>query len=373
MSSLKLLCATFALWSASCSELPADELWHEEMVDDIEFNQIDFRSNFLNFKQHYDKNYETDQEEVHRFHLFIENWRMIYSHNSKEDSTYRMRLNRFGDWTQEEVRKTMFGGEEGCIHSRDDQHYKLSDYYVKSKSGENINVESLPSSIDWTDYNGKSYVTPVKDQGDCGSCWAFSTTGSLESFYAIATETTGDDITELSEQQLVDCTYAIPDGCQGGLQEDAFTYIAKNGGLCTEKEYPYTGRDGSCEEDSCGTFYNNITGYVPVTKKNETDLAVAIAIGPVAVSIDAAGPGWTYYSSGIYSKECGIDLDHGVLGVGYGADDKGNEYWKIKNSWGTDWGLDGYILICKDCDKDGDHGECGILDDNTYPVLPSDV
>ena len=191
----------------------------------------------------------------------------------------------------------------------------------------------------------------------------------MESFAAIKNGWTGSQIVELSEQQLVDCTYSIPDGCQGGLQEDGFTYIAKEGGLCTEAEYPYTARDGSCKASACGKKYDMISSYKSVTKNNEQALVNALAVGPIAVSVDAAGPGWTYYKSGVYSGECGVSLDHGVVGVGYGTDSKQGDYWKIKNSWGKTWGMEGYMLICRNCDKNGNRGECGILEDNTYPVF----
>lgn len=193
--------------------------------------------------------------------------------------------------------------------------------------------------------------------------------GSLESFAAIKNGWTDNEIITLSEQQLVDCTYAVPKGCQGGEQNDAFKYIAKDGGLCTEKEYPYKGHDGTCKADECGRKYNNITGYKEVPKNSEQDLRVALAMGPIAVSVDAAGPGWQFYKSGVYSRECLIRLDHGVLGVGYGHDESGGDFWKIKNSWGTSWGEDGFMRICRNCDKNENMGECGILRDNSYPLL----
>ena len=152
--------------------------------------------------------------------------------------------------------------------------------------------------------------------------------------------------------------------------EDGFKYIQKEGGLCTETEYPYTARDGTCKASSCGKLYDPITGYKVVTKDSEPSLQAAVADGPVSVSVDAAGTAWQFYHGGVVSGECGIILDHGVLAVGYGHDTKSNQdYWKVKNSWGKTWGMEGYILICRNCHKNGNMGECGILRDDSYPTV----
>merc|ERR1712083_727570 len=134
-------------------------------------------------------------------------------------------------------------------------------------------VSANPTEIDWTNKDGKSYVTAVKNQGSCGSCWAFSTTGSLEGRYAIAHDVTGDEIPTLSEQELVDCSKAEGnEGCNGGLMDDAFKYVEKEKGLCSEEEYPYTARDGTCKATSCGTKYAPITSYSDVTTDDVAQL-----------------------------------------------------------------------------------------------------
>merc|ERR1712174_101257 len=167
-------------------------------------------------------------------------------------------------------------------------------------------------SIDWTNVDGKSYVTAVKNQGSCGSCWAFSTTGSLESRYAIKHDVTGTEIPTLSEQELVDCSKAEGnEGCNGGLMDDAFKYVEKPGGLCSEAEYKYTARDGTCKSTSCGTKYYGINSY--------TDMETAVAAGPVSIAVDASGTTWQFYRGGVVDGSCGTRLDHGVLAVGYGA------------------------------------------------------
>merc|ERR1712025_1532707 len=161
-----------------------------------------------------------------------------------------------------------------------------------------------PSSVDWTNVDGKSYVTPVKNQGQCGSCWAFSTTGSIEARTAIKNGQTGGAITSLSEQQLV--------GCSGGLMDNAFKYVEASGGLCSESEYAYTGRDGTCKSSSCGTFYDPISSYSDVTADSATSLEAAVAAGPVSIAIEADQSAFQFYSSGVLTGLCGDRLDHGV-------------------------------------------------------------
>eukprot|EP00483_Globobulimina_turgida_P000685 UN00685 len=212
-----------------------------------------------------------------------------------------------------------------------------------------------PDSVDWTT---KGVVTPVKDQGQCGSCWAFSTTGSLECDYAIKTGT----LNSLSEQQLVDCA-PITDGCMGcngGQMDGAFKYVQKNGGLCSESEYSYTAKNGQCKASSCGTKYNALTGYTDVQSDSSDALMNAVAAGCVSVAIEADQTAFQHYSSGVLTGTCGTNLDHGVLVVGYGTSGS-NDYWKVKNSWGASWGDQGYIDICRNCGKNGRKGECGIL------------
>ena len=150
--------------------------------------------------------------------------------------------------------------------------------------------------------------------------------------------------------------------------DDAFKYVEANGGLCSEAEYPYTAKDGTCESSKCGTKYDPISSYKDVRADNVADLEAAVAEGPVSIAIEADQSAFQFYSSGVLTGLCGTRLDHGVLVVGYGEQD-GDKFWKVKNSWGETWGMDGYILICKECSKNNGAGECGILMQPSYPVV----
>merc|ERR1712154_615825 len=293
------------------------------------------------------------QRDVIRREIWASNLDYIERHNVEEARglhTFTMGENQFTDLTNDEFRKMMNG-------------------YVMSNRSSSVQFVATnmqaPDSVDW---RTKGYVTPVKNQEQCGSCWAFSTTGSLESRYAIAHDVTGKDITTLSEQQLVDCSKAEGNqGCNGGLMDDAFKYVEKEGGLCSESEYKYTARDGTCKATSCGTKYYGISSYTDVKKDSYSDMETAVAAGPVSIAVDASGTTWQFYRGGIVDSSCGTRLDHGVLAVGYGADNN-QKFWKVKNSWGETWGEEGYIRLCKECGKNGNKGECGLLEQPSFPV-----
>jgi C1A family cysteine protease len=225
----------------------------------------------------------------------------------------------------------------------------------------------IPESVDWRNNNS---VTPVKDQGQCGSCWSFSTTGSLEGIYAIQT----GELVSFSEQQLVDCDNlrhgGKDHGCNGGLMDNAFSWIHDNGGLCSEESYPYI--SGSGETEKCQTTcdllpHSQIKSWVDVASTDKA-LMTAIAQQPVSIAIEADQKDFQLYQSGVLTSECGTTLDHGVLVIGYGTEN-GEDYYLVKNSWGTSWGDEGYIKLGRGPSYNDGQGQCGILLQASYPVL----
>jgi len=232
---------------------------------------------------------------------------------------------------------------------------------------ENTTLDNPPLSVDWVSAGA---VSPVKDQGQCGSCWSFSTTGALEGIYYIKT----GKLIPFSEQQLVDCDTlkngGRDHGCNGGLMDNAFAWISKNGGLCSEDVYPYISGDGTteaCKKDCENVPKSKIQTWVDV---EPTDMALmgAIAQQPVSIAIEADQRDFQLYKSGVFTGKCGTTLDHGVLVVGYGTEEN-QDYYLVKNSWGITWGLGGYIKLGRGPQYNNGQGQCGILLEASYPVL----
>jgi cathepsin L len=288
-------------------------------------------------------------EFLYRFATWKANLDYIRSHNAKPSKTHTLAMNTFGDMPNEEFREKMTG------------YTHINNAYFRVKNEKSLNMVDLPTSVDW---NAAGKVTPVKDQGQCGSCWSFSSTGSIEANYAILNNCAP---ISLSEQQLVDCSTAEGNqGCNGGLMDQAFTYVANVSGLCTEDAYPYTAQDGTCGLPGQCTPVVAIKGFTDVTANSEAALQAAVAQQPVSVAVDASGMDWQFYSSGVMSDACGTELDHGVLAAGYGTS-SGTPYWLVKNSWGSSWGQSGYVML-KRGSGTGQPGECGIAMAASYPT-----
>jgi C1A family cysteine protease len=222
----------------------------------------------------------------------------------------------------------------------------------------NADVSTLPASVDWSTTGA---VTPVKNQGSCGSCWSFSATGGMEGAYFVKNA----KAVSFSEQQFVSCD-DVDLACNGGWMDDAFAWATKNGGICSESDYPYTSGNGQVAacKTTCAEIANSApAGFTDVVVGNVNALMTAVAQQPVSIAIQANQAAFQSYKSGVLTGKCGQRLDHGVLAVGYGTWTDGTPYWKVKNSWGSGWGMDGYILI-----ERSDADLCGVLDASSYPT-----
>jgi C1A family cysteine protease len=299
---------------------------------------------FRDFKAAYGKVYATAAEEAARFKIFRDNLDIISKHNAQFEagnSTYTLGVNQFADMTRQEW-ATAYLTPMKVTRARNE---------VVLPEGKQAN------GVNWVT---KGAVTPVKNQQQCGSCWAFSSTGSIEGAYQIAT----GNLVSLSEQQLVDCSTGQGNhGCNGGLMDYAFTYTIQNGGLTTEQNYPYTARDGTCQTAKAADHAATIKSYADVPQNQEAQLIAAVNKQPVSVAIEADHSSFQLYRSGVFNDAtCGTQLDHGVLAVGYDSLN-GQDYWIVKNSWGTTWGNQGYILMSRN-----KRNQCGIATASSYPI-----
>ncbi|KAK3155087.1 hypothetical protein QOZ80_2BG0198670 [Eleusine coracana subsp. coracana] len=220
------------------------------------------------------------------------------------------------------------------------------------------NTMNLPWAVDWR-YKGA--VTPVKNQGKCGSCWAFSTVAAVEGINQIVT----GKLVSLSEQELMDCDTTFDHGCGGGIMDFAFSYIMGNQGIHTEEDYPYLMEEGSCKEKQPHSRVVTIDGYEDVPEYSEISLLKALAHQPVSVGIAAGSRDFQFYKGGVFDGACGVVLDHALTAVGYGSS-YGQNYITMKNSWGKSWGEQGYIRIKMGTGKP--EGVCGIYTMASYPV-----
>ena len=303
---------------------------------------------FNSFVNKYNKTYINWEEYLDAYDIFEMNYINIKNINSYYENL-KLEINEFTD-----------------VHPKD-FHLKRKGYSQnKHKTNSCLpftsNNNTLPSSVDW---RNKGAVTPVKNQGQCGSCWSFSATGAMEGAWAIYS----GDLLSLSEQQLMDCSKRYGDfGCNGGLMDNAFEY-AIDYGMCSEEQDPYKGTTDTCMTPSLDC--DNVAKFsycVDINSGNELELKEAVSRAPVSVAIEADTTIFQFYSGGIIKSEnCGNSLDHGVLVVGYG-EENGEKYWIVKNSWGESWGENGYVRIAR-TDSTTDSGVCGIALQASFPVV----
>nr|AJD78154.1 cysteine proteinase SAG12H8 [Hevea brasiliensis]AJF19712.1 cysteine proteinase [Hevea brasiliensis] len=278
----------------------------------------------------YGRVYKDKVEKQRRIHIFKRNVEFIESFNAAGNKPYKLSINKFADLTSEEFKASRNG------YRRNKQAILVKATPFKYK---------LEKERGCYSYQGSRRLC----------CWAFSAVGAMEGIHKITTGT----LIALSEQELVDCdTKGKDEGCNGGYMEDAFKFVIKNHGITSEANYPYNGTNGTCNTKKEASHVANITSYEVVPAKSEASLMKAVANQPVSVSIDGSGLEFQFYNAGVFTGDCGTEINHGVTAVGYGTTTNGTKYWLVKNSWGSDWGEKGYIRMQRDVDDK--EGLCGI-------------
>jgi len=308
-----------------------------------------FQQEWSQWKDYYGKQYSAELEATKQ-QTWMDNFMYVTKHNmeaAQGQHTYTLDMNRFADLNEAEWRSLL--GLQSRVQGGS---------FCDSEFISDPHNLVVPKKVNW---QHKGYVTPIKDQKQCGSCWAFSATGSLEGQHFAKT----GKLIPLSEQNLMDCSSAEGNmACMGGTMDFAFDYISKHG-IESEEEYPYQAKNETCKFDK-SKVVATLKGCVDITQGSETALLDAVAkIGPISVAIDAGHQSFQLYSEGVYYEQACSQtrLDHGVLAVGYGASDD-KDYWIVKNSWGVDWGMKGYIHMSRNRENN-----CGIASQASYPTL----
>jgi len=302
-------------------------------------NMEDLGNLWSQWKIQNNKDYADAETDALRFTVFSANWVVVQDWNAAGNSAV-LALNQFADLTNEEFGALYTGA-------------KAAPEDVVEANIQDATVESVPTSWDW---RTKGAVTPIKNQQQCGSCWAFATVATSEGLYQI----NGNTLTSFSEQQIVDCDTTC-DGCDGGWPYLAMAYVAKTG-LETETEYPYAGVDQKCAYNKADAITTGVSGAAFVTPKSPQALFAAVYQQPVAIIVEADQNAFQLYSTGIITTGCGTALDHAITAVGYTP-----TYFIVKNSWGTTWGQAGYVYISSSTQYNGGLGACGIFSQPQYP------
>lgn len=304
-----------------------------------------YESEWEGFKAAYRKTYSSDDEEALRQAIFANNFDEVKQHNYEYSlglTTFTMAINHLSDLTFEEVEEQYMG-----VNYADNN-------VTYEESNAVVDAEDLPASVDW---RKEGVVTPVKNQGRCGSCWAFSVTGAIEGIMAIV----NGPLVSLSEQNLIDCSHSYGCyGCNGCWPEHAFQYVIANKGIDTERSYPYQGVNHNCRYDAENRGAE-ISSYTMLPTNNEMTLTAAIVKQPVSITIQATRKFMQYHKGIFFDATCNNRLNHAVLAVGYDEDPLG-KYYIVKNQWGTTWGLSGYVWMAR-----GRMNNCGVA---THAIVP---
>lgn len=344
------------------------------------------QSSILSRFQEWASNHSIDLSDAliktHIYSNWVENDKYIIEMNSM-NLTFTLAHNAYSGYSSEEFSEIM-GFDSVAINKVDSEATEYDSETINDATARNLRglpldlviSTPLPSSIDW---RSKDVVNPIQDQGQCGSCWAFSTIQAVESATAIKY----GSLPKLSEQELVDCdTFANggrDHGCNGGQMDNAFTWIGKNGGVCSESAYPYTSglskTSGSCTEKSCSSVaHTYVASHVDIQINSDNAMMTALMKQPVSVAIEADQKAFQLYSTGVFTAECGTNLDHGVGLVGYGTLND-VDYYILRNSWGISWGDKGYMYLARGNDPttgkpyNGGAGQCGVLGQGSYPIV----
>ncbi|KAJ4757256.1 Cysteine protease [Rhynchospora pubera] len=316
---------------------------YSDNTEKLELSQL-----FEQWMQEHEKTYAKPEDKTRRFENFVKNFEFVHKWNAdRENGSHVVELNNFADLSYEEFKDKYLMSNIHMERRRERRNQRRN---------EGCNA---PQFLDW---RTQGVITPVKNQGQCGSCWSFSSTGAIEAINAIKSK----QLVSLSEQELVDCV-TMSSGCQGGYMSDAFDWVVNNGGINTESGYPYTATKGSCNIQQAENKLVTIDGYEDVEPKDEA-LLCALLKQPISVAISAHVRDFMLYTGGIYDGNCSndpIDITHAVLLVGYGSEN-GTDYWILKNSWSTKWGDQGYMYMKRD--KSLPFGKCAILAMASYPT-----